>query len=334
MNCKTWKLFFTFVILISIPSIGWTDEKDLNAFFKPLPNTADNPTNPLNPAKVELGKMLYFDPRLSKSGFISCNSCHNLATGGTDNLSTSIGHKWQIGSRNAPTVFNAAFNIAQFWDGREKDLEGQAKGPILNPKEMAATEKLVLERIRSIPVYSEQFKKAFPGEKEPLNYDNVARAIAAFERTLITPSRFDDFINGNGKALTPDEKHGLSLFIEKGCVTCHNGAGVGGSMFDKFDYGEDLGRYEVTKKEEDKRSFRVASLRNVVLTYPYFHDGKVWSLKEAVKIMGEKQLGIKLTDEEISSIVVFLNSLTGRQLKVDIPFLPASSDATPTPDVK
>lgn len=333
MSCKTWKLFFTFVILVSIPSLGWTEEKDLNAFFKPLPKAADNPANPVSPARVELGKMLYFDPRLSKSGFISCNSCHNLAAGGTDNLPTSIGHKWQIGSRNAPTVYNAAINIAQFWDGRAKDLEEQAKGPILNPKEMAATEELVLERIRSIPVYLERFKKVFPEEKEPLNFDNVARAIAAFERTLITPSRFDDFIRGSGKALTPDERHGLSLFIEKGCAACHNGAGVGGGMFDKFDYGKDLGRYEVTKKEEDKRSFRVSSLRNIAITYPYFHDGKVWSLKEAVKIMGEKQLGINLTDEETSYIVIFLNSLTGRQPKIDMPILPASSDATPAPDV-
>lgn len=308
-------------------------EENFSAFFKPLPKVAENSLNPFNPAKIKLGKMLYFDPRLSKSGFISCNSCHNLATGGVDNLPTSIGHKWQLGPRNAPTVFNAAVHFAQFWDGRAKDVEEQAKGPILNPKEMASTEELVLERIKSIPEYVKLFKRAFPKEKEPITYENIAKAIAVFERTLITPSRFDDFLKGNKKALSKEEKKGVELFVNKGCVSCHNGVAIGGGMFQRFDYGTDNGRYEVTKDENDKKLFKVASLRNVELTYPYFHDGSVWSLEEAVKIMGKKQLGIDLNEEEVKYIVLFLKSLTGKNLKFELPQLPPSTEKTPLPDV-
>ncbi len=319
-------------LLVIMPSMGVAGGGvDYGTYFKPLPEAAENPENPLNADKVELGKMLYLDPRLSKSGFISCNSCHNLSTGGVDNLSTSIGHGWQLGPRNAPTVFNAAFHVAQFWDGRAADVEEQAGGPILNPGEMAATEGLVLERLGSMPAYVALFKKAFPGEKTPLNYGNVAKAIAVFERTLITPSRFDDFLKGKG-TLTSEEKKGLELFVGKGCAGCHNGVGVGGGSFMKFDYGTDLGRYEVTKKEEDKKVFRVASLRNAALTYPYFHDGAVWTLEEAVRTMGEKQLGTSLTKSEVGYIVSFLGSLTGRLPEIVVPMLPPSTTATPRPD--
>lgn len=319
--------------LIIIPTLGNAAEKDYKAHFKPLPKKAENVANPLNSAKIELGKMLFLDPRLSKSGIISCNSCHNLITGGVDNLSTSIGHKWQVGPRNAPTVYNAALHVAQFWDGRARDVEEQAKGPILNPGEMAATEDMVLTRIKTIPAYMTLFAKAFPGEKEPLTYENVAKSIAAFERTLLTPSRFDDFLGGKKDALTAAEKKGLEVFTSKGCIACHNGEGIGGRTFQKFDYGDDLGRYEVTKNDAEKRFFRVASLRNVAVTYPYFHDGKVWNLGEAVKIMAEKQMGVKLTDDETKSIVAFLGSLTGKGTRVEIPFLPPSTDKTPLPDV-
>jgi cytochrome c peroxidase len=301
--------------------------------FSPLPSVAVNKDNPLNPSKVKLGKFLYFEPRLSKSNFLSCNSCHSLSTAGVDNLSTSIGHGWQIGPRNAPTVLNAALLGSQFWDGRAKDVEEQAGGPILNPGEMAADEELVLTRLASMPEYVELFNRAFPEEKTPLNYKNVAKAIAAFERTLMTPSPFDAFLNGDEKSLSREARAGLDIFIKKGCVACHNGVAVGGSTLVKFDYGTDEGRFEVTKMESDRKVFRVASLRNVALTYPYFHDGEVWTLTEAIKIMGEKQLGLKLTDEETEKLVAFLNSLTGVRAPIEVPILPASTMETPGPVV-
>jgi len=321
-------------------------------FFTPLTEKViDNPRNRVTPEKVKLGKMLYFEPRLSKSGFISCNSCHNLASYGVDNLPTSIGHKWQIGPRNAPTVFNAALHVAQFWDGRAKDLEEQAKAPVLNPKEMASPhEEFVVDRIKSIPEYVELFKKAFPEEKEPVTYENIAKSIAAFERTLLTPSRFDKFLQGDLNALTKEEKEGLRTFIEVGCPICHRGKGVGGEIFQKFGivkpYYEvikyedkkqiDVGRYAVTKDEGDEYVFKVPSLRNVTRTYPYFHDGSVWSLEEAVKIMAEIQLGRKLTDDEVKKIVAFLKSLEGEipEDALKMPILPPSSPQTSKPDFK
>ncbi|GIW48499.1 MAG: cytochrome-c peroxidase [Deltaproteobacteria bacterium] len=312
--------------------------KQAQIFFKPLPKEIPAPSdNPTTPQKVQLGKKLFFDPRLSLSGVISCNTCHNISTYGVDNLETSIGHGFQRGSRNAPTVLNAGLHIAQFWDGRAKDLEEQAKGPILNPVEMAMPdEKSVVERIKSIPEYVDEFKKAFGGSQEPITYDNIARAIAAFERTLVTPSRFDRFLNGDTSALTEKEKEGLKLFISKGCVSCHNGIGVGGGMYQKFGivkpypYQKDLGRYEITKKEEDRYVFKVPSLRNVTRTYPYFHDGKVWNIKEAVRIMGEVQLGITLSEDEVDKIVAFLDSLTGEIPKeaLEIPVLPPATTDT------
>lgn len=308
-------------------------EYDFGKIFSPLPKKAENPDNPLTFPKVELGRMLYFDPRLSKSSVISCNTCHNLATGGVDNLPTSVGHRWAIGPRNSPSVFNAALLTSQFWDGRAKDVEEQAKGPILNPSEMASTEELVIERLKSIPEYVEFFKKAFPGEEDPVTYNNVAKAIAAFERTLMTQSRFDFYLSGKKDAITPSEVSGLTMFVAKGCVNCHNGVGVGGNSFQKFDYGEDYGRFNVTGQDSDKKVFRVASLRNVELTYPYFHDGKVATLEEAVKVMGQKQLNTELTAEEVRKIVRFLKTLTGTNTWVNVPVLPPSTDKTPPPDL-
>ena len=312
-------------------------------FFKPLPDEMPAPPdNPTTPEKVELGKMLYYEPRLSLSGFISCNSCHNLATFGVDNEETSIGHKWQLGPRNAPTVLNAGFHIAQFWDGRAKDLEEQAKAPILNPVEMAIPDSMfAVKRLKSIPEYVELFKKVFPDDPDPVNYDNIAKAIAAFERTLVTPSRFDKFLQGDKDALTTEEKEGLKLFISKGCASCHNGVAVGGGMYSKIGLlkpypTEDKGRFEITKKKSDMFVFKVPSLRNVARTYPYFHDGKVWDLREAVRIMGETQLGIQLKDEEIDKIVAFLRSLTGEipEYARTLPVLPPSTPETPKPSVK
>lgn len=336
---------FFILILLGTVLQSFAQDADLvkraNGFFKPLPQTIEAPKdNPTTPEKVFLGKMLYFEPRLSKSGVISCHSCHNLSTGGVDNLKTSIGHLAQFGPRNSPTVLNAGLQIAQFWDGRAADLEEQAKGPILNPVEMAMPDvEMVLARIRSIPEYVERFKKAFPKEKDPINYDNIARAIAAFERTLLTPSRFDDFLNGRSDALSAMEKEGLRLVIEKGCIACHNGVGAGGGMYQKFGisekyaFSDDQGRFHVTKKETDKFVFKVPMWRNVTRTAPYFHDGSVWDLREAVRIMGRLQLGTSLTEKEVDRIVAFLHALEGNIPKeaLQLPVLPASTLETPKP---
>ena len=347
---KKWPIVvagFLLLLLLSVQPV-YSADKDLiqeaKQFFKPLPEMmADPEDNPATEAKVALGKMLYFEPRLSKSDTISCNSCHNLATGGVDNLPTSMGHLAQFGPRNAPTVLNAGLQIAQFWDGRAATLEDQAKGPILNPIEMAMPDiDLVLSRLRTIPEYRELFKKAFPKDADPLTYDNIAKAIAAFERTLLTPSRFDDFLNGNAEALSPTEEKGLKLVIEKGCIACHNGAGAGGGMYQKFgilgryEYSDDQGRFHVTKNDQEKYFFKVPLWRNVTRTAPYFHDGSIWDLKEAVRIMGNLELGKNLTGEEIELIVDFLHSLEGRipEEALRLPILPASTMATPKPVFK
>ncbi len=332
-SLKTLMVFF--ILSLIIPSFAWSESSGDDIYktiFQPVSDMIDNPENPLNPDKLKLGTMLFIDPRLSKSGLFSCNTCHNLTTGGVDNLPTSIGHGWKSGNRNAPTVFNAALHFTQFWDGRARDVEEQAQGPVLNPGEMASSKDLVLERINTIPEYVSLFKKAFPEEKNPVTYENVARAIAAFERTLMTPSRFDRFLEGDKNALSSDERKGLDLVVTKGCIACHRGPAMGGDSFQKFDYGDDMGRYEVTKKEADRKVFKVASWRNVALTYPYFHDGKVWSLDEAVRIMGEKQLNTKLSDDEVRYIVAFLNSLTGEMNSIALPMLPPSTQKTPRPD--
>jgi len=316
-------------------------------YFQPLPKEMPKADNPLSQVKVELGKMLYFEPRLSKSGAISCNSCHNIATYGVDNLPTSIGHKWTIGDVNAPTTMNAAGTVAQFWDGRAKDVEEQAKGPVLNPAEMGIPhEQFAVDRIASIPEYQELFKKAFPDQPSPLTYDNMANAIGAFERTLITPGRFDKYLEGDTSALTQTEKEGLNSFIERGCAGCHFGPAVGGTEFDKFGiykpYHEltgstklDEGRFDVTKNEADRFMFKVPVLRNVSRTYPYFHDGTVWSLKDATGIMGETQLDEKIPEPELEALVAFLNSLTGEIPKaaLQLPVLPPSTEQTSKPDV-
>lgn len=313
-----------------------------NKLFKPLPEAMPAPAdNPTTPEKVALGKMLFFEPRLSRGDEVSCNTCHNLATGGADNLPTSFGHLAQRGGRNAPTVFNAGLEIAQFWDGRAPSLEEQAKGPILNPVEMALpNEAEALDRLSSMPEYVERFKKAFPGEKKPLTYNNIAKAIAAFERTLLTPSRFDKFLKGDAAALSANEQKGLQLVINKGCITCHNGVGAGGGMYQKFgifgkyQYSDDPGRYTVTKNKKDMSVFKVPMWRNVTRTAPYFHDGGVWDLKVAIRIMAQLQLNKQLTDEEVDRIADFLGSLEGNppQEAMTLPVLPASTPLTPPPD--
>ena len=300
--------------------------------IQPLPNAKAQ-----NPAMVELGKKLFFDPRLSKSGFISCNSCHNLSMGGSDNLKSSIGHNWQQGPINAPTVLNSSMNVAQFWDGRAKDLQAQAGGPIANPGEMAFTHDLAIGMLQSIPGYVAEFKQVFGSDK--VDIDKVTKAIAAFEDTLVTPnSRFDKWLKGDKAALSADERAGYKLFKVSGCVACHNGPAVGGNSFQKMGVVEPYkasspaeGRVAVTGKDADRFNFKVPTLRNVEMTYPYFHDGAADTLPEAVDTMARVQLGKKFSREENAQIVAFLKSLTGDQPKFQMPILPPSSDSTPRP---
>jgi len=305
--------------------------------FQPILEVAENPANPLTDAKVDLGRMLYYDTRLSKNRTVSCNSCHDLASFGDDGLATSKGIHDQTGGRSAPTVYNAAIHIAQFWDGRAADVEAQAVGPVLNPIEMGMPdENYVLRVLKSIPGYVEAFAKAFPEEKDPLTYANVGKAIGAFERKLMTPSRFDDFLKGDDKALTDAEKHGLNLFVTTGCTVCHNGMGVGGHLYQKLGLvkewpTKDLGRYEATKNEADKYFFKVPSLRNITETGPYLHDGSIASLEEMVSKMAEYQLGRTISEEDTKAIVTFLGSLKGRidENYIKQPELPADGPETP-----
>lgn len=292
--------------------------------FKPLPEAAPNPENPLTAAKVELGKMLYFDRRLSKEGNISCNSCHALASFGVDNLPTSPGDDGGLGGRNSPTVLNAALHTAQFWDGRAADVEEQAGMPILNPVEMAIpSEAFLVDRLAKYPDTVERFAAAFPNDEPALTYRNISRALAAFERTLLTPSRFDDYLRGDQDALTEEEKEGLETFLGFGCVACHNGINLGGHTFRKFGLNDkywhhtgstevDEGRFAVTGDGGDKYVFKVASLRNVEKTYPYFHDGSVSDLAEAIRVMTKLQVGLDPEPEQVDLMVAFLKTLTGK----------------------
>jgi cytochrome c peroxidase len=311
----------------------------------PLAWAASNePIQPVKPpaninlGMVELGKKLYFDPRLSKSGFISCNSCHNLSMGGTDNIPTSIGDKWQQGPINAPTVLNSSLNVAQFWDGRAADLKAQAGGPIANPGEMAFSHTLAIGVLESIPGYMREFKQVFG--KDKIDIDQVTLAIAEFEKTLVTPnSRFDQWLLGKKDALSADEQAGYKLFKDSGCVACHNGEAVGGNSFQKMGVVEPYkgntkgveGRAGVTGKDADRFNFKVPTLRNVEMTYPYFHDGAANTLTEAVDVMGRLQLGKKFSADENAKIVAFLKTLTGDQPSFMLPVLPPSSDKTPRP---
>ncbi|ODN69193.1 cytochrome-c peroxidase [Methylobrevis pamukkalensis] len=310
--------------------------------FKPLPSTVPAvKDNRITPDKIDLGKALFFDTRLSASGVFSCNSCHNLATGGDDNLETSIGHGWQKGPRNAPTVLNSVLNEAQFWDGRAEDLKAQAKGPIQAGVEMANKPALVEGTLKSMPAYVEAFGKAFPNEAAPVTFDNMAKAIEAFEATLLTPAPFDAWLNGDDEALSAEQKQGLALFMDKGCAACHSGVNVGGHGYYPFGVVEkpganilpagDKGRFAVTKTADDEYVYRASPLRNIALTAPYFHSGKVWDLQQAVGIMGTAQLGEELDEEEARLITAFLGSLTGTMPPVIYPVLPAETETTPRP---
>ncbi len=312
-----------------------------NAGLKPIPTSAlelmkliDNPKNPITKAKVELGKKLYFDPRLSKSGIISCNTCHNLGEGGDDGVEASIGHKWTANPHhvNAPTVYNAVFNDIQFWDGRAKDLEEQAQGPIQAHPEMAATKEHVQNVVNSMPEYVSEFQKAY-GNDVKISFEKVTDTIGLYERTLVTPSAYDDYLNGDKNALNEKEKAGLKTFIQVGCASCHNGVGLGGGM-NAFNVTGTYKYQNVGDFKGDKNGMvRVPTLRNITQTAPYFHNGAIWNLKEAIKEMGKIQLGQKLSNKQVNSIEDFLKALDGRKPEVVFPMLPASTKNTPKPDM-
>ncbi len=336
-------------------SLGLLALTSLSVFaeFKPLPERPPIPAdNPQTPQKIELGKMLYHDPRLSVDGTVSCNSCHNVMSHGADGRPVGVGVRGQRGGRGSPTVWNSAFHTVQFWDGRASSLEEQAVGPLVNSVEMGmASHDVVIERIGQIPGYVEAFKKAFPKEKLP-TIQNAGKAIASYERTLITPnSPFDRYLRGQKKALSVQQIRGMKLVQEIGCTSCHDGVNLAGddlkmgegnykpfpqipgSKYDKmYDLVGDLGRYEVTKKDDDKNHWRVPTWRNVALTAPYFHNGKVKTLDEAVRVMAKTQLDMDLKDDQVSDIVAFLNALTGEFPRQTMPMLPQTANTTVTPD--
>lgn len=346
LECRLVRKLCVGVIAILVSSQAGAEDDLMKAArrtFTPIPSVVPAVNdNPVTHEKVELGKILFFDPRVSASQIISCNTCHNLGTGGVDAGPTSIGHGWQLGPRRAPTVYNAVFNVAQFWDGRAPDLKAQAKGPVQASVEMNATPDHVINTLNSMSDYVVMFKKAFPDEASPVTFDNFAKAIEAFEAVLITPAApFDQYLEGNTNALNDQQKAGLKLFMETGCSSCHNGINVGGQEYFPFGAVErpstsllpsaDKGRFAVTKVASDEYVFRAAPLRNVALRPPYFHSGQVWSLQQAVGVMAEVQLGAKLSDKEENDIVAFLNSLTGQLPKIEYPILPTRTDTTPRP---
>lgn len=314
-----------------------------------LPQAAPVPkNNPQTPEKIELGKVLYFDPRLSYDGTVSCNSCHNVMNGGSDNRAVSVGVNGHKGARGSGTVFNSAFYSVQFWDGRAPSLEEQAKGPLTNPIEMGNKDHAqVVARLKKIPGYVELFTKVF-GKKDPVNIDNIAKAIASYERTLITPnSPFDKWKAGDKKAMSAQAQEGYKTFQSVGCVTCHSGPNFAGptlpegtgffmkfptfpdTKFDQlYKFTNDKGRFDVTKNKVDEHFFRVPTLRNIALTAPYFHNGSVITLEEAVKVMAKTQLNKDLSDKEVVSIVAFLNSLTGTIPPQTMPHLPPTHNHT------
>ncbi|MFT5465866.1 MAG: cytochrome c peroxidase [Verrucomicrobiales bacterium] len=312
------------------------------AVFGTLPEAWENPENPITDAKVDLGRMLFYDARLSKSHAISCNSCHGLDTFGVDGKAGSVGHKGHITGRNSPTVYNAAAHLAQFWDGRAPDVEAQAKGPVLAGGEMAApSEKWVVDSLKSIPGYAPLFKAAFPDAKDAITYDNMAKAIGVFERQLSTPGRFDEYLAGKDDALSEQETRGLSTFLATGCTTCHIGPAVGGLIYQKLGLVKpwpglkDEGRSAVTGNEAEKGFFKVPSLRNIAETGPYLHDGSIDDLGKLVSMMAEHQLGKTLTDGEVKDVVAFLGALTGEvdEDYIKEPTLPESGPDTPKPDL-
>ena len=315
-------------------------KKATDAGLKPIPTDKaellkliDNKDNKITPERVELGKKLYFDPRLSKSNLISCNTCHNLALGGDDGVAAATGHKWTANPHhlNSPTVYNAVFADKQFWDGRSPDVEDQATGPIQASPEMAMSQEDAVKNVKAIPAYVEAFKKAYPNEE--ITIKTIGKAIGNFERTLVTPSAYDKFLAGDSNALNDAQKEGLKVFIDKGCASCHGGVALGGGM-QKFPVAKPYKYASVGDFKGNKDAMvKTPTLRNIAQTAPYFHNGAIWTLNEAVKVMGETELGIDLNDKEINSIVTFLKALTGDKPKVEYPILPDASDKILKPEL-
>jgi cytochrome c peroxidase len=328
---------FLFLVNLLVPLSGFS--------MTALPDKPEFPAdNKQSVDKIKLGKILFFEPRLSKNGTVSCNTCHNVMLGGDDQRSVSVGINGQKGGRSAPTVWNAAFHTVQFWDGRAKSLEEQAVGPITNPIEMGMPNfDIVIERLNKIPGYVTMFDKVFG--KNSISKENIGKAVASFERTLIAGnSAFDKYSHGNKNAMTAQAKRGMKLVQDIGCVACHSGSNFNGDKLKmgegnfqkfpvmtendfvkKYNLTQDTGRFNVTKKEDDKNIWRVPTWRNVALTAPYFHNGSVKTLDEAVRVMAKVQLDTVLKDDQVNDIVAFLESLTGEFPKIDMPTLPATS---------
>ncbi|TVP46746.1 MAG: cytochrome-c peroxidase [Halomonas sp.] len=294
--------------------------------FEALPHLPPIPAdNSLTAEKVELGNMLFFEPRISSSGVISCATCHNPALGWADRIPRAVGHDGQIGERNTPTVLNSGFLESQFWDGREPDLEGQALGPIQAPVEMAMELDMAIKRLVGFELYQEKFSAAYPDQEDPINNDNLAHALASFQRTLNTPnSPFDRYLHGDLNAISEQAKEGMVAFVDNGCIACHRGPALTDSQFHAIQVpgSTDLGRYIVTEEESDKYRFRTPTLRNVAVTYPYMNNGATETLEEAVAIMGQEMLGREFDDDTINSITAFLDTLTGEMPKFEVPALP------------
>jgi len=310
--------------------------------FAPLPDVMAAEANPVTAAKIDLGRMLYYEPRLSRAQDVSCNSCHPLNNYGADGKPVSSGFRGLQGDRNAPTVYNAAGHFVQFWDGRAPDVEEQAKGPVMNPVEMAMpSQERAVAVLKSMPAYVRAFQRAFPGEPEPVTFDNMAKAIGAFERKLVTPARWDRYLRGDVNALTAAEKAGFDQFVAAGCAGCHSGAYLGGGQYQKLGLvrpwtdATDPGRFNVTKREADRLVFKVPSLRNIEKTGPYFHNGRVASLEQAVQLMAQYELGKDLNADGTRAITTWLKSLTGEIPRDYIrePQLPKSTAKTPMPEI-
>ncbi|SEP05027.1 cytochrome c peroxidase [Aquisalimonas asiatica] len=303
---------------------GYAEYRDR---FEPLPALPPIPSdNSLTKEKIELGKMLFFEPRISSSGVISCATCHNPALGWADRIPQAVGHQGQVGKRNTPTVLNSGFLDSQFWDGREDDLEGQALGPIEDAIEMAMDLDEAIEQLESFEAYTERFDEAFPGQDDPVNEENVAKALASFQRTLNTPnSPFDRYLRGDTEAMSEQQKRGMAAFVDNGCIACHSGPALTDGQFHRFELPDgptDEGRYVITGDESDKYAFRTPGLRNVGVTYPYFHNGMVDDLGEAINIMAEQMLGSELDDDTVEDIEQFLHAMTGEMPDISFPALP------------
>jgi cytochrome c peroxidase len=319
---------------------GAVNAADWQALPDQAPAPADNPTTP---ARIELGRMLFLDPRFSSTGTVSCNSCHNVMLGGEDNRAVSMGVHGQTGGRSAPTVWNSGFSSSQFWDGRAATLEDQARGPVANPIEMGMSDvETAMNRVRDIPGYRPLFEQAFPGKDDPMTVENAAKAVAAYERSLVTPgSPFDRYVKGDREAMNEQQLRGMQSFDSIGCTSCHSGVAFSGpamapgtGFFMKFptfsdnayvkqyDFTADGGRFEVSKKEADRGMWKVPTLRNIALTAPYFHNGAVKTLDEAVRVMAKTQLNRDLTDDETADITAFLGALTGVFPQQPLPQLP------------